>query len=344
MSDSPTLLALEYLLQEQQLGYPEAQHALTFPLPGPLGVRFENHNTVFFQRLIILDVLLDVRKASFSINPNVIEEEVQRIIAAKHRHLGGGWSYFPQLEYFPPDTDDLGAVLHVASAIDSCELKHICNQAIETVFINALQENGAVDTWILDKNCEPEAIQKVKNCIEIIGGKGVHTEVVANFFEALIRYDHETYKTEIGQGAKYLETIQQADGFWPSKWYWGNFYGTLKAMNVIHYSSKNNNSITKACNYFVAKQHQNGAWGTGSGDPLNTAFGILALCQFQKKSAYNKAILNAIQYLYSTQAIDGSWESVPFIKMESLSGLLSYGSRTITTAFALKAILRHSLQ
>ena len=44
-------------------------------------------------------------------------------------------------------------------------------------------------------------------------------------------------------------------------------------------------------------------------------------------------------WLRQEQSADGGWAAEPFIKMTTRNGVLSYGSRTVTTAFALSALL-----
>jgi hypothetical protein len=71
-------------------------------------------------------------------------------------------------------------------------------------------------------------------------------------------------------------------------------------------------------------------------DPLNTAFGLMALKNFDKSERILQAQKKSRSYLASSVGDDGSWAAVNFIKPRIND---PYRSKTITTAYVLKALM-----
>ncbi len=68
-------------------------------------------------------------------------------------------------------------------------------------------------------------------------------------------------------------------------------------------------------------------------DPLSTSLALLCLKLYYDNK--HSAIKKTINYLYTTQNQDGSWLEVDFIKPKVHE---PYKSKTLTTAFVLKAL------
>ena len=332
--------AITYLLSQQQNNFIESFHQITFPVINASGYPvFETHKTNLFQRAIAIEALLQAKSDGFSIAETIIIEEVKNIIQQKHPLVKGGWSYMPQLLDFPPDLDDLGAILQIAAKVSNNDLNIICNDAILFVFNTCVNEDGSIPTWILDNEDDSDATLRINKMIQVIGGGGIHIEVMANFLEGLMAYDKkEVYKQKIYRSAQYIRTLQNTDFSWPSKWYWGQLYGTYKVANVL-VKFESEAYLNNIFSFFLLQQNKNGSWGAYGGNALETSFAVLTLLNAAKEK-YAPQIFPAVHWLINDQLDDGCWLESRFIKMETRNGTLSYGSKTISTAFVLKALIK----
>jgi hypothetical protein len=329
--------AIEFLLQEQKINFRESLHELTFPRPGILGVPvFETHQTNLFQRAIALEALLCAKADGFTIPDSIIQQETDHIVNSKHPLVNGGWSYIPQLPDFPPDLDDLGAILQIAAKVKTESLHAICNDSIDLVFRCCMNPDGSIPTWTIDINDQSPAAISIRRCIDIIGGLGTHVEVIANFLEGLLEYDTGgVYTQHISKPIQYLCDAQSPDGSWPAKWYWGNLYSTYRVANVLFKTGIESARTKKIYPFLLSHQNNDGSWGNA----LDTSLGLLCLLNDPDKK-YVPEMQQALKWLLDNQLDMGSWAPSPFIKMETRNGMLSYGSQTVSTAFVLKALLK----
>ena len=332
---------INYLLSQQVKDFPEAVHYLTLPCRMPGGdYKYETHKTKLFQRMIILDALLDTIEFfdKGKVSKEIIKSEIIKILKSRHPLVEGGWSYIPDLLLLPPDADDLGLVLQLLSRTGGKELGSLCDKALEILFTYNVHPDGCFNTWIVDPNDHSDHAQKMAEYIEVVGGKGGSPEVVGNLIQGLLFYDKCKYKTQIAGAINYLIDQQCEQGYWNSKWYWGKHYSTFKVISVLSDIAPDNRSIILAYQYICNSQHNDGGWGEPKSDPLNTAFALLCLIKYTDRL---DIINKGIRYLASTQLNDGSWERIPFIKMETEDDNITYESRTISTSFCIKALVTH---
>jgi hypothetical protein len=83
-------------------------------------------------------------------------------------------------------------------------------------------------------------------------------------------------------------------------------------------------------------QLPSGGFGEGEGDPLSTALALSTLLRLDEQ----QAAVRARDYLIGVQEADGGFAAVPWISFPTTDGIENYGSRTMTTAFCLKALAR----
>jgi squalene-hopene/tetraprenyl-beta-curcumene cyclase len=113
-------------------------------------------------------------------------------------------------------------------------------------------------------------------------------------------------------------------------------------------------AIPKALDFLRNSQLADGGWGLEAvSDPLSTSLSLLGLGLTDQSYSYIsncEMVEKALKYLQISQLEDKAWAKCEFIRMElgratgQVKSVLSYGSRTITTAFVLKAsILWHQL-
>jgi Squalene-hopene cyclase C-terminal domain len=343
---NPTMAATRMLLAQQQDGYQEAIHHLSLPRLYPEGPRIEVHPALLFQRALVLDSLLDARAAGHPVPQRVIDMETFTILRAKHRDVRGGWNYIPEVPELPPDADDLGIVLQVLCRSGRPVLASVCNEAI-WLALAAAEPHGGFPTWILDPLAPPALDAAMRSYIEVTKSGGVHPDVVSNLLYGLILYDPAQFRDHLLKAVTYLEMVQDERGVWLSRRYAGPYYGTYRVVSVLGVLAPDSKALDRARTSLLQNQGQDGSWGDGMSDPLSTALAVLALTA-QNMQREEIAIERGINYLIGTQEADGGWPASPFICFPipapdgvevGANGVETYASRTITTAFCLKALL-----
>lgn len=167
-------------------------------------------------------------------------------------------------------------------------------------------------------------------------GKGTDVEVVANFLYALFLYNAEKYSDTIKKGIDYIISQQKDDGFWDSRWYYGNYYGTYVVLRLLKsFPDEFEKEKQKSLDFIKNTQNEDGSFGSDEQKNLSTAFARLSLNYFPDEylSLYFE---NSENFLLENQLGDGSWKAENFIKPKTNE---PYKSKTLTTAFVLKSLL-----
>ncbi len=196
--------ALIFLLSQQADGYQEAIHHLHFPRLLDAGVRYETRPSLLSHRAVILDALLDAAEAGLDCPSRVLAAECLAILCSKHRDVRGGWSYVQEAPELPPDADDLGQVLQVLTRFGGRDLASICDEAIR-LLLDSSDEDGSFCTWILDPDGHSFAHERMRSYLSVMGGWGIHPEVVANLLYGLLLFDPTRYRAPLHRSATYLE-------------------------------------------------------------------------------------------------------------------------------------------
>ncbi|MBF2063171.1 MAG: hypothetical protein IGS39_01870 [Calothrix sp. C42_A2020_038] len=343
---APLVSATNLLLSQQRDGYREAIHHLCFPRSYPDGIRYETHPAVLSFRAVILDGLLDAYAAGLPVPRQVLDAEALSILRTKHRYVRGGWSYINSVPELPPDADDLGQVLQELYRVGGSALASTCDEAIRLTLDSATPDGG-FPTWILDPRGRSSLDYQMQAYLAVMGGGGIHPEVVANLLYGLILYNQSLYQNILLRATKYLEKVQNEQGAWMSKWYAGPYYGTYRVALVLSKLTPDSAALRRAANFLFTTQHTDGGWGDDHSEPLSTAFAILALSALGVTE--ETSIKRGINYLISTQQPDGGWAASTWIAFpwteahwqngSNSHGTVKYSSRAIATTFCLKAIL-----
>jgi Squalene-hopene cyclase C-terminal domain len=333
--------ALHFLMQEQRLGFAEAEHAMTFPRIVDGRPRLETHSALLFQRATVLDCLLDAANSGLPVSTRVLTRETIAVLKAKHPLVAGGWSYIPQVPELAPDADDLGIVLQVLLRVGGPALARLCRDAI-ALALEAQQSDGGFPTWVLDPLARGSGAQALRDYLWI-GGAGVHPEVVANLVTAVALADPAQYATALDRAASYLERVQHTEGSWPSRWYAGPWYGTYRATQALRLVRPDSPSLPVARLLSARALADRGTAQAATLDPLSTAFALLVLHETRTAEDTEQASIAAgIQRLLVTRQADGGWPAELWGSFDTGIGTETYASRTITTAFALKALTAHA--
>jgi squalene-hopene/tetraprenyl-beta-curcumene cyclase len=332
-----------WLLAQWSDGFTEARHVMPFPSSqGFQGPEEEQAGDVF-QRALILDALVDLQEALGWDMAPLLDAEVQHLLAARREGGAGGWAYFPHLAELPADADDLAQVLQALVRTGRQDAAHTyCEAPLQLLLSECAHPDGALETWILP--CQPEgetALQR--HWAEIAWGTGPDCEVMANLFYALHLYDAGRFADALARAPEVIASRQQPDGSWASAWYHGPYYGTWVCLRLLGAIAPQSGAIEAALRFLREQQRPDGSWG---GDPLSTALALLSLTAAGIDAGpCERPLQRGACFLTGAQEDDGGWPAVPFIKMELGRptgrpwNTLSYGSRTVTTAYALRALL-----
>ncbi|AZQ59887.1 prenyltransferase [Maribacter sp. MJ134] len=330
--------ALHYLKDCYLKNYSDLKHIMY--LSNQEG--FENYDQVHvsdvFQRAMLNDCLMDVCK-EYKVNvADFFDFECDYLIGQRNPDAIGAWSYFPKVKEIAADIDDLGQIMQLF--IKSGNRKHIanyCQNAIDLTLSDRVTESGGIETWIVPKQNRNVLQEKQENFNSTKWGKGPDVEVVANFVYALSIYDSTQYESTIKNAISFILENQNHLGFWESRWYYGNFYGTYVCLRLLNeYDEQHSIYIQKGLEYILEEQNLDGGFSmldSGKSDALTTAFALLSLKLFFSKD--HKSVVRAIDYLKTNQHPSGYWEAINFIKPKAQE---PYKSKTITTAFVIKAL------
>lgn len=314
---------LSYLSKQHVIAYLESWHIYSNPEVG-------TYVGDIFPRAVIIDTLIDLKLAGYRVKKNVIDEDTKFLIWSATE---GGWRYFPKWADVPPDADTLGQILQVLSRLQYGALR-VCENGITLLMKNSFSD-GSFNTWLVNDTRLLESANKVFG-----GGRDV--EVVANILYGLYLYDKARFKKHILKGLSFLLSKQELDGSWTSTWYLRKYYGTYVCLRMLSEVINDSASYKKSLNFLLSNQMSDGSWHR---ETTSTAFALLALSYVSRlsKATAASSLKKATDFLLSMQLKDGSWPTGPYVKMvnpEDPSAFIEYSSRTVTTAFCLKALLR----
>jgi squalene-hopene/tetraprenyl-beta-curcumene cyclase len=342
---------LRYIIQQWQLGFGEAKHTMLFSHKSGFKSEQEYQCGDIFQRALITDVLCDANEVLSGKLDTVINFEINYLLSHRRTFGVGGWSYFPELSELSPDADTLAQAMFalLRSGHSPTLLRDYCEVPLATLLNDNYHADGSFETWIVpatnrtaEQSYEAEWIQKA-------WGTGADPDVMANLLYALSLYDPTVFADVIERGVSYLENRQAVDGSWTSTWYQGPYYGTYVCLRLFAKVKPNSSTFPSALNFLRTHQLADQGWGLEpQSDPLSTALAMLGLFFGYSPGADEGDLIrveNALSYLQSVQKEDKAWEQCPFIRMEIgrpsgvIQDVLSYGSRTITTALVTKATI-----
>ena len=334
--------ALEFLVQQWRQGFSEARHVMHFPPEVGFGGPAYQRGDVF-QRALIADAFQDsAERWSLDLQP-VIEPEIAYLLGRRVSERCG-WRYFPELPELPPDADDLAQIMQLLwRSGREREMHDLCSGPLSVLFRDNSHPDGSFETWIIPRDLPAPEEARQAEFARTMWGVGPDPDVMANLLYALALSDGQDNAGRIGRGVAYLRTRQTAEGCWNSTWYHGPYYGTYVCTRLLSRTSLSTGYIDLAGEFLRTTQQDDGGWG----NPLDTAFALLALAYVQQSLFAETGDIDraskAMAYLCAAAGPDGSWTAHDFIRMDTgratgtVAPILSYGSRTITTAFVVKA-------
>ncbi len=344
--------ATRFLMEQHAAGYPEAQHRMGFISPAE-PVEGRVHSGCVFQRAIIADVLLDLRDRGLLAESEAIPSELAYLIQSRLTHVRGGWNYFPTLRNLPPDADDLGQILQVLVRGGYPSISNLVDDDIHLLFDKNGHDDGSFETWIVDRGASDENTALFVQAISDSWGDGPDVEVVANMAYGLRLYDPSRFSTRIQRAAEFVESKQTEAGNWLPTWYGTTFYGSYVSTRLLGALESKSPSLARAADFILKAQRQDGGFGDKCSTPLETALALLMTAGPLKTTReWSTCRKRALNYLKLAAADDYTWGASVFIQMDAnrarrssrgyRPNILTYSSRTLTTAFVLKALLTAS--
>ncbi|MCC2280726.1 hypothetical protein LKL35_35890 [Streptomyces sp. ET3-23] len=334
--DAAVSRAIDYLARQHDAVYPDAAHimgaystakfvdvyAARFGLPAAHVQKFSRFRCEgkAFHIALITDALQDAVEAGHGECRRLIEENAAYLRKSKD---GRSWRYFPGFEPLPYDGDSLGQ-----SAQALIRAGHAVPDDFDDAFALAASnawDDGSVSTFF----CETPDPQQ-RTALNNVWGRGRDdtgrdAEVVANLMYGALLYERHVGPCALGPltdpAAAWLLKQQQPMGFWRASWYVGVYYSTYAVVRLLHALGGYDQATDRAARFLTQAQ---------ASDPLNRALTALALTHCGHPPTHRELDLVA-----DSQFPDGSWEAVPLLDNHARV----WGSRAVTTAFCLKALL-----
>lgn len=336
-----------FLESQRDTNYAELTHHMTFPKKFGFKGPKEQHEGFVFQIAVVCDALINACKSGFAIDNDGLTNDIHKLVDAKCEDIPGGWKYFPSLYELPPDADDLGQILQVL-VLSSCDhVSELCDPAIKLLLEHCSNQDGSLETWIIDKNDDSPYNIAMLNAINNSWGKSHDVEVMANILYALFLYNFTNFQNTIERGVEFIIDMQDSEGFWESTWYCGQFYATYVCTRLIAAINPNHNALKKVADFMVnSKKNQNRYESS-----LDIALKLLTISELINCGIKieQSLIKDTSKILLNKQLTGGCWEASPFIQMDTNRALswiglaqpniITYGSSTLSTAFCLKALV-----
>jgi squalene-hopene/tetraprenyl-beta-curcumene cyclase len=353
---------LRWLLGQWRLAFREGAHVMRFPpeagFTGP-----EVQLGDVFARALIAGSLLDAdAHADGQLRPCIDREA--RYLAAARRAEPGLWSYFPGLPELPPDADDAAEVLRIlfrygaAGRLVPPERTLVPQEEIgaclELAFGDCAHPDGSFETWLVPRG-QDDAVARQREYSRRFWGEGPDVEVMANLLDVAVQLDPVRYAEPVRRGTRYILAAQDDDGSWPAMWYHGGLYPAYACCRLLagpacSRQAAPRQAVSRCAGFIEARVVADGGWAADAGrdpDPVSTALALLALAEIRRAGVTvpNGLTERGLRQLARWQAPDGGMPAAPFIQMqlgrtgELAAQTLSYGSRTVTAALALRAAL-----
>ncbi|PSF35034.1 squalene--hopene cyclase [Aphanothece hegewaldii CCALA 016] len=240
----------------------------------------------------------------------------------------GGWAFEFENRFYP-DLDDSAVVVMALHGVmmPNEKIKHgaikRCLQWMATMQCKtggwAAFDKDNDQAWLnevpygdLKAMIDPSTADVTARVLEMLGACGLSIDAV-----------------RVQKAIAFLEKEQETDGSWFGRWGVNYLYGTsgvLSALAVIA-PDTHKNQMEKAVNWILEKQNPDGGWGetcqtyreptlrgTGVSTASQTAWALIGLLDagMATQTWAKTAISKGINYLISTQNIDGTWDEDEF--------------------------------
>lgn len=329
----------EMLQSQKENGFLEIKHRMLFRHEEGFNGTKEYLDGDVFQRAYMFNLFSHIQKVSKGELGLSIESEVETLLKHKPGYYDYGWSYFPELPELCPDIDTLSEIIKITKNYEHSEnVEQEINDTLEIVMQTKEKDSQAFRTWILPKYDENKIIAKARKMAQNFWGMDYDIEVNINFLLALAIWDRTKYDSIIQDGLKWIECNIMQDKCLSSTWYCSNYYSYYllsKLFREISYTRQD--MISKIVKFIMDTQNEDGSWGNGKCNIMDSAYAVSAICILAKKdNVYKETVQKALEFIEKNYVTDGYWYGEYFIKMNigRVTGndkIFTYQSSLITT-------------
>jgi squalene cyclase len=220
----------------------------------------------------------------------------------------GGWGYGPGV---PADADSTSWCLLFLSrlGIQSSESRE---KALSFLLKHQNPLDGGFRTYAMPR--EVGRFMMLDENVSFEGWASSHMCVTAVAAQALVETDSSR---GINESIDCIRRGQTTEGYWNPYWWNEKLYSTVNCMEVMKSLGKENDeSLIKAHNWIANTQLNDGGWSDSTKEslPFSTALGIRGLLLIPRQSISDK-IRNGVEWLFTHQLTDGSWDSNHILKI-----------------------------
>jgi squalene-hopene/tetraprenyl-beta-curcumene cyclase len=251
----------------------------------------------------------------------------------------GGW-FFEYENAFYPDTDDTAMVLMALARSGHTQLPgaELSNGAAGELRADQLRPCAARGIrWLLamqnrdggwaafDREINKEVLTKVPFADHNAMLDPSCPDITGRALEALGHYGFKVGRPVIDQAVQFLTRTQEAHGGWIGRWGVNYIYGSwqvLAGLKRVGYDMKSP-TVRAAVRWLYSVQQSSGGWGEtcrsyddprlagqGTVTASQTAWALLGLLAAGEWAS--PQVRAGIQYLVSTQRVDGNWSEEQF--------------------------------
>ncbi|WP_299486333.1 squalene--hopene cyclase [Acaryochloris sp. IP29b_bin.137] len=240
----------------------------------------------------------------------------------------GGWAFEFDNRFYP-DVDDTAVVVMALTEVQLAD-----EQAKKAAIARAVN-------WIATMQCRPGGWaafdinndQDWLNALPYGDLKAMidpnTADVTARVLEMIGRCHQSTGQESVNRALRYLRTEQEPEGCWFGRWGVNYVYGTSGVLAALALMDPQNwqSEIKQAAAWLVSCQNTDGGWGEtcesyddpklkgqGPSTASQTAWALIGLLAAgEATSTYADAAMErGINYLTTTQKIDGTWDEDHF--------------------------------
>jgi squalene cyclase len=263
----------------------------------------------------------------------------------------GGWSYN---EIVPSDCDSTAWVLLAISTAQSWRPSAVL-RAVRYVKSHQEHVTGGFSTYSIHDGID--RFIGVPDPGWTYGWRSAQPCVTAAAVQALLLHREPSESSVIQAACDYLLKEQEDSGEWRSYWWKGFAYPTYQALRALAMARRLNNEMGEAITFLLSCQNEDGGWASCEGDSeaFETAFSVLSVMLAPTMPTMDP-VCRSISWLLDTQSDDGSWPSVPTLRIpppmirdvdsfgswrideDGTGVIISDGARLFTSAAVLRAL------
>ena len=198
----------------------------------------------------------------------------------------------------------------------------LCQEPVELA-LSLRTQDGAIPTFLIGPSDEAGRRAAMLRGVDLYWGNTADADALARFYQALLVRDAAKYAKLIP--VEWFCSRQDPDGSWQVPWYSGPYYGTRLCLDLLREAAPDNPACHRAEQFLSSIAREAGSLDL----------------------AVAEAHLDA---LLERQMPDGTWEPAPWIQMQMgrptgrIIRTITWESRTITTAYCLRAISTRHLE